>query len=80
MLIQHLRRREVEILLRHMYPPFPQCIHACLCTDTFQLRAAAAVHFLGDFQQVDAAREVHGPAMDAEDICAGFDSGNRISR
>ena len=23
MFIQHLRRREVEILLRHMHPPFP---------------------------------------------------------
>ena len=74
MLVQHLRRREVEILLRHVHPPFPQRIHACLGADTFQLRAAAAVHFLGDFQQVDPAREVHGPAVDAEDVCAGFDS------
>ena len=79
MFVQHLRRREVEILLRHMHPPFPQCIHACLCTDTFQLRAAAAVHLLGDFQEVDPPREVHGAAVNAEYVGACFDSGGGVS-
>lgn len=74
-LIQHLGRREVEILLRHVYPPLPQGVHARFGADAFQLGAGAAVHLFGDLEQVDAAGEVHAAGVDAEDVGAGFDAG-----
>ena len=77
MLIQHLGRRQVEILLRHMHPPLPQGVHAGFGADALQLRAAAAVHLLGDLGQVDAARQVHAARVDAQDVGAGLDRGRR---
>lgn len=74
MFVQHLRRRQVEILLRHVHPAFAEGVHARLGADALELRARTTVHLLGDLGQVDAAREVHAAAVDAEDIGAGFDS------
>lgn len=75
MFIQYLGRREVEILLRHMYSPLSQRVHACFRAYTLELGSAAPVHFLGGFVEVDAPRKVHGAGVDAEDVGAGFDSG-----
>ena len=72
--VQHLRRCEIEILLRHVYSPFAQGVHARLGAYTFQFRARAAVHLLGDLGEVDPSREVHGAGVDAEDVGAGFDA------
>ncbi len=35
MFIQDLRRRKIEIFLRNMHSPFPQCIHARLRAHAF---------------------------------------------
>lgn len=74
MFVQYLGGREVEILLRHVHAAFAQSVHAGFGAHSLQLRAGTAVHLLGDFGQVDSSRQVHAAAMDAENICARFDS------
>jgi len=74
MFIQHLRRRQIEVLLRHVHPPLPQRKHPGFGTYAFQLGARAAVHLLGDLEQVDPAGEVHAAGVDAQDVGAGFDA------
>ena len=49
MFIQHLRSRQIEVLLRNMHSPLPQRIHTRLRTYAFQLCSGAAVHLLCDF-------------------------------
>ena len=73
MLIQHLGRRQVEILLRHMHPPLPQRIHPRLRAHPFQLRAAAPVHLFRNLGEVDAAREVHAARVDSQNVRARLD-------
>ena len=75
MLIQHLRRRQIEVLLRDMHPPLPQRIHARLRTNPLQLRPTTAIHLLRDLRQIDPAREIHRSRMDPQDIRPRFDSG-----
>ena len=74
MLIQHLRRREVEVFLGDVDSPLSECVHACFGADAFELGAGATVHLFGDLGEVDAAGEVHGAGVDAEDVGSGFDS------
>jgi len=74
MFIQHLRRREIKVLLRHMHPPLPQSEHPGFGTYTLQLGARAAVHLLGDLEEVDPPGEVHAAGVDAQDVGAGFDA------
>lgn len=74
MFVQHLRRRQIEVLLRHVHPPFPERKHPRLGTHTLELGARAAVHLLGGFQEVDAPCQVHAAGVDAEDVGAGFDA------
>lgn len=64
MFVQHLRRRQVEIFLRHMHSAFAKRVHARLGAYPLEFRAGTAVHLLGDLGQVDAAREVHAAAVD----------------
>ena len=35
-LVQHLRRGQIEVLLSHVHTPFSQRIHTSLCADTLQ--------------------------------------------
>ena len=74
MFIQHLRRCEIEILLRDMHPPLSERVHPGFRADTFQLGAGAPIHLLGDLGEVDAAGEVHGAAVDAKDVGTGFNA------
>lgn len=73
MFIQHLRRRQIEILLRHMYPPLPQRIHPRLRAHPLQLRPAASVHLLRDLREIYSSCQVHRAGVDSEDIRARFD-------
>ena len=68
MLVQDLRRRQVEVFLRHMHPPLPQGIHAGLSTDPFQLRPTATIHLLSDLREIDSPRQIHAPAVNPQDI------------
>ena len=68
MLVKHLRRRQVEILLRDMHPPLPQRIHARLRAHALQLRPTAPVHLLCDLRQIDPPRQIHRPRMNPQDI------------
>lgn len=74
MLVEHLGRRQVEILLRDVHAALAQSVHACFGADSFQLRARTAVHLLGDFGQIDAPRQVHASAVDSKNVCSRFDS------
>ena len=74
MFVQHLRSCQIKILLRDVHSPLPKRIHSRFGAYTFQFGAGAAVHLLGNFCQVDAAGQVHGAGVDAEDVGAGFDS------
>lgn len=74
MFVQHLGCREIEVLLRDMYPPLPQRVHAGFRADPLQLRARAAVHFFGNFRQVNPPGEVHTTAVDAKDVGTRFNS------
>ena len=68
MLIQHLRRREVKVLLRDMHSPLPQRIHPRLRAHTLQLRARTPIHLLRNLCQIDPPREIHAPGMNPQDI------------
>lgn len=59
MLIEHLRGRQIKILLRNMYPPLPQRIHARLRTHTLQLRPTTPIHLLPNLRQIDTPRQIH---------------------
>jgi hypothetical protein len=75
MLVEHLRRGQIEVLLGNVHSAFSQRVHACLCTDTFEFCTGATVHLLGDLGQVDAAGQVHGAGVDSEDVSSGFNTG-----
>ena len=55
MFIQHLRSRKIEILLRDMYSPLPQRIHARFRTHTFQLSTTTSIHLFRDLRKINPA-------------------------
>lgn len=76
-LVEDLGGGELEVLLRDVDSPLPQGVHAGLGADALQLGAGAPVHLLGDLGQVDAPRQVHLAAVDAQDVGAGLDRRGR---
>lgn len=74
MLVEHLGRRQVEVFLRDVNPPFSKSIHASFGTDSLELSARASIHLLSDLGEVDTSGEVHASAVDSEDIGSCLDT------
>lgn len=77
MLVENLGRGELKVLLRNVYAPLAEGVHARLGAHALELSTRAPVHFLGNLCEVDAAGEIHLPAMDAQNISAGLNARRR---
>lgn len=80
MFIQHLCRRQVEVLLRYMYSALSKRVHTRFGAHAFQFGAGTPVHFFGNLGEIDTAGEIHGARVDPEDVCAGFDAVRRLAK
>lgn len=64
-LLHDLGHRHLKVFLRHMHAALAQRKHARLRAAALELGARRAAHHVGDLLQVDAAGQVHLPALAA---------------
>lgn len=76
-LVENLGRGQLKVFLRDVHSALAEGVHAGFCADTLELGTRAPIHLLGNLGQVDASRQVHLAAVDAQDIGSGLHARGR---